>query len=440
MKTADDIRKLAKDEDVAYLRMSFSDLNGALKNVEIPIDLLDVALNNQVKIDGSSITGFLPIQNSDMYLYPDLNTWTVYPWITTGGKTASMICDVHNSDGTPFAGDPRFVLKRLDASLSEIGCGHLNVGAEMEYFLFKADEAGKPTNQLNDQASYFDVYPDDRGEACRRETVNTLKAMGFSIVANHHEVAPGQCEIDFKFDDAVKTADRIQLLKLATKTVAVKYGLRATFMPKPKSGVNGSGMHLNTSLFDDSRNLFDDSNAKNGLSELAMHYLAGILAHAQAFTAITNPTINSYKRLVPGYEAPTYVAWAIANRTALVRVPDGRGPQTRFELRSGDPAANPYLAIAAILASGLDGIKNKLTPPKNVEDNIYNMSTEQRSTAQITQLPTSLPKALTNLQADQALFEALGSVTSKYLQVKQTELTRFQLSVTDWEKQTYFNV
>ncbi|GHP13369.1 glutamine synthetase [Lentilactobacillus fungorum] len=440
MKTADDIRKLAKDEDVAYLRMSFSDLNGALKNVEIPIDLLDVALNNQVKIDGSSITGFLPIQNSDMYLYPDLNTWTVYPWITTGGKTASMICDVHNSDGTPFVGDPRFVLKRLDASLSEIGCGHLNVGAEMEYFLFKADEAGKPTNQLNDQASYFDVYPDDRGEACRRETVNTLKAMGFSIVANHHEVAPGQCEIDFKFDNAVKTADRIQLLKLATKTVAVKYGLRATFMPKPKSGVNGSGMHLNTSLFDDSRNLFDDSNAKNGLSELAMHYLAGILAHAQAFTAITNPTINSYKRLVPGYEAPTYVAWAIANRTALVRVPDGRGPQTRFELRSGDPAANPYLAIAAILASGLDGIKNKLTPPKNVEDNIYNMSTEQRSTAQITQLPTSLPKALTNLQADQALFEALGSVTSKYLQVKQTELTRFQLSVTDWEKQTYFNV
>ena len=440
MKTADDIRKLAKDEEIAYLRMTFSDLNGALKNVEIPIDLLDAAVNNQIKIDGSSITGFLPIQSSDMYLYPDLDTWTVYPWITTGGKTASLICDVHNSDGTPFAGDPRFVLKQLDDSLSKNGCGHANVGAEMEYFLFKADEAGQPTDQLNDQASYFDVYPDDRGEACRRETVNTLKKMGFSIEADHHEVAPGQCEIDFKYDDAVKTADRVQILKLTTKAIAVKYGLRATFMPKPKAGVNGSGMHLNTSLFDGKQNLFDDPKAANGLSELATHYLAGILTHAQAFTAITNPTINSYKRLVPGYEAPTYVAWAMANRTALVRVPDGRGPQTRFELRSGDPAANPYMAIAAILAAGLDGIKRKLTPPKNVEDSIYNMSDEQRTAAQIVQLPSSLPKALVKLQADKILSESLGRVIPKYLQIKQDELTRFQLSVTDWEKKAYFNV
>ena len=439
MKTAADIRKLAKDEEIEYLRMTFSDLNGRLKNVEIPVSLLDEALNNQIKIDGSSITGFLPIQNSDMYLYPDLDTWTIYPWITTGGKTASLICDVHNSDGSPFAGDPRYVLKRLDKSLAEIGCGHLNVGAELAYFLFKSDVAGHPTAELNDQASYFDVYPDDAGEACRRETVNTLKKMGFLIEANHHEVAPGQCEIDFRFDDAVITADRIQLLKLTTKAIAVKYGLRATFMPKPLAGMNGSGMHLNTSLFDDDHNLFDDPKAVNGLSSLATHYLAGILAHAQAFTAITNPTINSYKRLVPGYEAPTYVAWAMANRTALVRVPDGRGPATRLELRSGDPSANPYLAIAAVLAAGLAGIKQKLTPPANVEDSIYQMSAKQRQDQEIVQLPSSLPKALVNLKNDQTLGESLGPVVAKYLQIKQAELTQFQLSVTDWEKKTYFD-
>lgn len=439
MRTSDEIRKLAKDEKIEYLRMTFSDLNGALKNIEIPVDLLDEALNNQIKIDGSSIAGFLPIQNSDMYLYPDLDTWTVYPWITNGGKTASLICEVHNSDGTPFKGDPRFVLKQLDASLAEIGCGHLNVGAEMEYFLFQADEQGRPTVDLNDQASYFDVYPADKSEACRRETINTLKRMGFAIEADHHEVAPGQSEIDFRFDDAVTTADRIQLLKLTAKTVAVKYGLRATFMPKPLAGVNGSGMHLNTSLFDGSRNLFDDPKAEHGLSSLGLHYLAGILTHAPAFTAITNPSINSFKRLVPGYEAPTYVAWAIANRTALVRVPDGRGPQTRFELRSGDPSANPYLAIAAVLAAGLDGLKQKLTPPKNVEDNIYQMTADQRKSQQIVQLPASLSQALANLKQDAVLNDTLGIVVPKYLELKQAELTKFQLSVTDWEKQTYFD-
>ncbi|EEI23233.1 type I glutamate--ammonia ligase [Lentilactobacillus hilgardii] len=440
MKTVDDIRKLAKDEEIDYLRMTFSDLNGVLKNVEIPVSLLDTALNNKIKIDGSSITGFLPIQNSDMYLHPDLDTWTIYPWITTGGNTASLICDVYNRDGTPFAGDPRFALKQLDASLSDLGCGHLNVGAEMEYFLFKTDEDGHLTTELNDQASYFDVYPSDASEACRRDTVNTLKKMGFSIEANHHEVAPGQCEIDFRFDDAVHTADRIQLLKLTTKAIAVKHGLRATFMPKPLAGMNGSGMHLNTSLFDGDRNLFDDPKADHGLSALATNYLAGILTHARAFTAITNPTINSYKRLVPGYEAPTYVAWAIANRTALVRVPDGRGPTTRFELRSGDPSANPYLAIASVLSAGLDGIKNKLTPPKNVEDNIYNMSAEQRTAQQIIQLPGSLPKALTTLKSDQILAQTLGIIVPKYLEIKHKELASFQMSVTDWEKETYFNV
>lgn len=440
MKTIDDIRKLAKDEEVEYIRMTFSDLNGALKNVEIPISLLDEALDNKIKIDGSSITGFLPIQNSDMYLHPDLNTWTIYPWITTGGKTAALICDVYNRDGTPFAGDPRFVLKRLNQSLTDIDCGHLNVGAEMEYFLFKADESGKPTDTLNDQASYFDVYPDDNGEACRRETVNTLKQMDFQIEADHHEVAPGQCEIDFRFDDAVITADRIQLLKLATKAITVKYGLRATFMPKPKAGMNGSGMHLNTSLFKDGKNLFDDSKGSHGLSSLALNYLAGILAHAQAFTAITNPTINSFKRLVPGFEAPTYVAWAVDNRTALVRVPDGRGPATRFELRSGDPSANPYLAISALLASGLDGIQRQLTPNKNVEDSIYNMTPEQRTDAKIVELPSSLPAALANLKNDDILAKSLGSVVPKYLEIKQDELTNYQMSVTDWEKKTYFNV
>ncbi|MCH4171517.1 MAG: type I glutamate--ammonia ligase [Lactobacillus sp.] len=440
MYTRADILQLAKKQEIEYLRMTFTDLTGTLKNVEIPVELLDAALNNQIKIDGSSITGFTAIENSDMYLHPDLDSWTVYPWLTPAGKTAALICDVYNNDGTPFAGDPRGVLKHLVAQLADLGDGQLQVGAEMEYFLFKADENGKPTKILNDAGSYFDAFPSDACESCRRDTVNTLAKMGFHIEANHHEVAPGQCEIDFRYDNAVLTADRVQLLKLTTRTIAEKHGLCATFMPKPMTGVNGSGMHLNMSLFKDGQNLFADPKAENGLSSTATAYLAGVLAHAQGFTALTNPTINSFKRLVAGYEAPTYVAWAMANRTALVRVPDGRGAATRLELRSGDTSANPYLAMAAVLAAGLAGLQQQLTPPANIEADIFKMTPVQRKAQHITELPRSLSQALVNLQNDSVLVAGLDGIVPKFVAYKQRELTDYQISVTDWENKTYFNV
>ena len=314
-----------------------------------------------------------------MYLYPDMSTWLVFPWGADHGKVARVICSVHMTDGTPFSGDPRNNLKRVVKEMQKMGFKSFNIGPEPEFFLFKTDDNGNPTTKVNDSENYFDMEPADIGEDCRRDIVLALEKMGFDVEAAHHEVAPGQHEVDFKYSNALEAADNIQTFKLVVKTIAKKYGLHATFMPKPLSGINGSGMHLNMSLFtQDGKNAFYDENDKDQLSETAYHFLGGLMKHARSYTAIVNPIVNSYKRLVPGYEAPVYVAWSTSNRSPLVRIPNDRGMGTRLELRSADPAANPYLAIAAVLEAGLDGLRNNLPPVHNVDENIYDMTVKER--------------------------------------------------------------
>ena len=369
--TKDEVRQLIKDEDVRFLRLMFTDLFGMSKSVDLPISQLDKLLNNKMMFDGSSIDGFVRIEESDMYLYPDMSTWLIFPWGQEHGKVAQVICSVYTIDGEPFAGDPRNNLKRIVAEMKAAGFTNFNIGPEPEFFLFKTDEAGKPTMEVNDQENYFDMEPADRGEDCRRDIVLALEKLGFSVEASHHEVAPGQHEVDFKYADALEAADNIQIFKMVVKTIAKQYGLHATFMPKPLSGVNGSGMHMNMSLFTEQGNAFYDAADANQLSTTAYQFLAGVLAHVRSLTAVCNPTVNSYKRLVPGYEAPVYVAWSASNRSPLVRIPGSRGLSTRLELRSVDPSANPYLAIATILAAGLDGLKQQLTPMPAVDENIY---------------------------------------------------------------------
>ncbi len=319
----EDIIRLVKEEDVNFIRLQFTDILGVIKNVEIPTSQLEKALDNKMMFDGSSIDGFVRIEESDMYLFPDLDTWVVFPWITGKGKVARLICDIYNADGTPFAGDPRTNLKRVLKEMEELGFTHFNLGPEPEFFLFKLDERGEPSLELNDHGGYFDLAPMDLGENCRRDIVLELEEMGFEIEASHHEVAPGQHEIDFKYADAIKACDDIQTFKLVVKTIARKHGLHATFMPKPLFGVNGSGMHMNVSLFKGNENAFLDEDGDMKLSKTAYQFLAGIIEHAKGFTAVTNPTVNSYKRLVPGYEAPCYIAWSGQNRSPFKGRPAG---------------------------------------------------------------------------------------------------------------------
>lgn len=329
-----------------------------IKNVEIPKSQLGKALDNKMMFDGSSIEGFVRIEESDMYLHPDPNSWVIYPWGgTEDSRVAGLVCDMYTPDGEPFAGDPRGILKNVLKEAEAMGFSALNVGPEPEFFLFKTDAKGDPTMDLNDKGGYFDLAPMDLGENCRRDIVITLDKLGFEIEASHHEVAPGQHEIDFKYTDAITAADNIQVFELVVKNIARRYGLHATFMPKPLYGVSGSGMHTHLSLFRGEENTFYDPSDELGLSRTARYFLAGILKHAKGFTAITNPLVNSYKRLVPGYEAPCYVAWSPTNRSPLVRIPASRGLSTRLEVRSPDPATNPYLALAVMLKAGLDGIQ-----------------------------------------------------------------------------------
>lgn len=434
----EDIMAMVKQENVRFIRLQFTDLLGIIKNVEIPAGQLTKALNNLMMFDGSSIEGFVRIEESDMYLYPDLNTWVVFPWTSEKGKVARLICDIYDSSGVPFDGDPRDVLKRVLAEANDLGFTAFNIGPEPEFFLFKVDEKGEPSLELNDKGGYFDLAPTDLGENCRRDIVLELEDMGFEIEASHHEVAPGQHEIDFKYADAVTTCDNIQTFKLVVKTIARKHGLHATFMPKPLFGVNGSGMHCNMSLFKGNANVFEDKSTETGLSEIAMQFLAGILKHAEAFTAITNPTVNSYKRLVPGYEAPCYVAWSMRNRSPLIRIPASRGLSTRVEVRSPDPAANPYLAIAVMLAAGLDGIKKKLTPPPSTDRNIYVMNKEERIEAGINDLPATLNDALNKLVADEVISKALGEHTLEhFVESKEIEWDMFRTQVHPWEREQY---
>jgi glutamine synthetase len=436
----EDIVRFAEEENVRFLRLQFTDLLGIIKNVEVPVSQLNKVLDNLMMFDGSSIEGFVRIEESDMYLYPDLDTWVVFPWTSEKGKVARLICDIYDPTGVPFAGDPRGVLKRVLAEAKELGFTAFNIGPEPEFFLFKVDEKGEPTLELNDKGGYFDLAPTDLGENCRRDIVLELEDMGFEIEASHHEVAPGQHEIDFKYADAITTCDNIQTFKLVVKTIARKHGLHATFMPKPLFGVNGSGMHCNMSLFKGKENVFYDPSTETGLSETAMSFLAGIIKHAEAFTAITNPTVNSYKRLVPGYEAPCYVAWSMRNRSPLIRIPASRGLSTRVEVRSPDPAANPYLAMAVMLAAGLDGIKNNLTPPPSTDRNIYVMNKEERVEAGINDLPATLKEALDKLRADEVITKALGEhALAHFCEAKEIEWDMFRTQVHPWEREQYMS-
>ncbi|MED4602952.1 type I glutamate--ammonia ligase [Paenibacillus validus] len=438
--TKEDILRIAKEQNVRFIRLQFTDLLGTIKNVEIPLSQLEKALDNKMMFDGSSIEGYVRIEESDMYLYPDLNTWVVFPWVTED-RVARLICDIYLPDGRPFPGDPRGILKAALKEAYEMGYTAMNVGPEPEFFLFKTDEKGNPTMELNDQGGYFDLAPTDLGENCRREIVLTLEEMGFEIEASHHEVAPGQHEIDFKYADAIKAADQIQTFKLVVKTVARQHGLHATFMPKPLFGVNGSGMHCHQSLFRGKENAFYDESDKLGLSAEARHYMAGILRHARAFAAITNPTVNSYKRLVPGYEAPCYVAWSASNRSPMIRIPASRGLSTRVEVRNPDPAANPYLALAVMLKAGLDGIKKKMQLPPPTDRNIYVMTEEEREEQGIPSLPINLKQALDEMLRDDVICEALGDhALAHFFELKEIEYDIYRTQVHAWEREQYLTL
>lgn len=435
----EDIIKFVEENDVEFIRLQFTDLFGILKNVAIPKSQLKKALDNQMMFDGSSIDGFARIEESDMCLRPDLDSFVIFPWRPQTGKVARLICDVYKTDGTPFEGDPRHILKKAMAEAEKMGYT-FNVGPECEFFLFNVDENGAPTTNSNDQAAYFDLGPNDLGENARRDMVLTLEDMGFVIEASHHECAPAQHEIDFKYGEAVKTADSIMTFKLAVKTIAQRHGLHATFMPKPKANMAGSGMHINMSLEKDGKNVFAAENGKNGLSEEAYHFIAGLMKHINGIVAITNPLVNSYKRLIPGYEAPVYIAWSAKNRSPLIRIPAARGKGTRVELRNPDPTANPYLALAVCLIAGLDGIKNKLEVCDSVDANIYAMTKKERRERGIDSLPETLIDAVKYLEKDELIMEFLGEETAeKYIEAKKAEWKSYKVAVSEWEVNQYLS-
>ncbi len=432
-----DIIRMVEEENVKFIRLQFSDIFGMLKNVAVTASQIKKVLDNQIMIDGSSIEGFVRINESDQYLWPDLDTFCVMPWRPMNGKVARMICSVHNPDGSPFVGDPRNVLKRATKEAADLGYT-FNVGPECEFFLFETDEKGAATVRPHDAAGYFDMSPMDHGETVRRDVCLALESMGFEIEASHHEVAVGQHEIDFKYADAITAADRIETLKLTVKTYASKNGLHATFMPKPIAGINGSGMHINMSLFKDGKNAFYDPADPLGLSSTAYSFIAGLMEHVPGMSAVLNPLVNSYKRLVPGYEAPCYVAWSASNRSALIRIPSARGNSTRVELRCPDPACNPYLALAVCLTAGLDGVKRGLVPPEQIKDNIFAMSPQERADVGIVSLPANLKEAIDAMEQDPCVLDTLGShASSAYLMGKKREWDEYRTSVSQWEIDRY---
>ena len=431
----EDIFRMVEEEDVEFIRLQFTDMFGMLKNVAITAGQLEKALNNRCVFDGSAIEGFVREEETDMYLHPDLDTFTIFPWRPQQGKVARLVCDVYGPDGTPFEGDPRYILKKVLKEAEELGF-YFNVGPECEFFLFHTDEDGRATTKTHEMAGYFDVAPIDLAENVRRDIVLNLEEMGFEIESSHHEIAPAQHEVDFQYEKGLKAADNILTFKMAVKSIAKQHGLHATFMPKPKAGVNGSGMHINMSLEDKlGKNLFADTDDKLGLSRLAYEFMAGILAHIKSMCLLTNPIVNSYKRLIPGYDAPVYIAWSRAtNRGQIVRIPSSRGASTRLELRSPDSAMNPYLALAACLAAGLDGIKNHMELPEPVVQNIYAMDEETIKERGIDHLPETLGEAIDEFEEDVFLRKVLGDhIFYKYLEAKKEEWNVFRSQVTDWE-------
>jgi glutamine synthetase len=423
--------------DVDLIHLQFTDIIGIPKNVSIMTHQLEKVLDSGITFDGSSIDGFVRVEESDMYLRPDLNTFTVFPW-TSSPKEARLICDVYKMDGTPFEGCPRYILKQAVKESEAMGYT-MNVGPECEFFLFHTDSNGVPSLEVHDQASYFDLAPMDMGGNARNDISLTLRSMGFKVEASHHEVAPGQHEIDFEYADALKTADNIMTFKMVVRIIAQRHGLHATFMPKPHMNISGSGMHLNISLSKkDGTNAFYNPDDELKLTSTAYHFLGGLLTHAKAFTALTNPTVNSYKRLVPGYEAPILIAWSFSNRSPLIRIPSGRGDSTRLELRSPDPSANPYLALAATLKAGLDGIKKEIKPPAQISNNLYEYSDTEIEALSIERLPSNLYEALKEFAASPLMREAIGDHAFKrYKEAAMYEWTEYSKYVSQWELDRY---
>lgn len=435
----EDILAMVEENGVKFIRLQFTDILGTLKNVAITDRQLEKALNNQCMFDGSSINGFVRVEESDMYLRPDLDTFVIFPWRPQQGKVARLICDVYMPDGTPFEGDPRYILKKAINKAEAMGYT-MNVGPECEFFLFEVDNDGNPTLKTNDKGSYFDLGPIDLGENARRDMTLALEDMGFEIETSHHEVAAGQNEIDFKYADALVTADNVTTFKYVVKSIAQRHGLYATFMPKPLHGVNGSGMHVNISLMKNGKNVFYNEDDELGLSSVAYNFIAGVLKHIKEICPITNPLVNSYKRLVPDYEAPVYIAWSAKNRSPLIRVPAARGEGTRIELRSPDPSANPYLVLACLLLAGLEGIKNNLEPPKCIDRNIFDLSREERKREHIENLPESLHEAIAYMQKSDLVKEALGKNTFEYyIMAKEVEWDNYRTQVHQWEINSYLS-
>ncbi len=438
--TKKDILQLAKKFGVDFLRLQFTDILGVNKNVEVPQHQIPKALDGEIMFDGSSIEGFVRIEESDMLLEPDLDTFRLLPYEDEGGRVAWLICDIKTPDGEPFAGCTRTVLKRQVDRAAKMGFT-MQAGVEAEFFVFERSAEGQPTLDTHDFGGYFDLTPIDKGEEIRRVIVSDLEHMGFEVEAAHHEVAHGQHEIDFRYADALTTADRLATFRFVVRNVANRFGYHASFMPKPIAGQNGSGMHTHQSLFKGDKNAFFDPKTEWQLSKVGLAYIEGLLQHARAICAITNPLVNSYKRLVPGYEAPVNVAWSMRNRSPLVRIPDRRGTGTRCELRMPDPSANPYLSLAVQLAAGLDGVANKLEAREPVNRNIWKMSHRERRRYKIDSLPRDLHEALAYLEKDKVITEALGShIMERFVEAKNEEVLQYNLQVSQWEIDSYLGL
>lgn len=430
--TKEDIYRIVEEEDVAFIRLQFCDIFGVPKNIAIAASQLESALNNECMFDGVFVEGFTRSDESDMYLHPDLDSFDIYPWRPQSGKVARMFCNVYTSDGKPYLGDSRNVLRNVVEKSKKMGI-NFRVNPEPEFFLFDYDDNGQPTTKTHEKASYFDVAPADQGENVRRDIILNLEEMGFDISSSHHEIAPAQHEIDFKEADAEKSADMVMTFRMAVKTIAKKHGLYATFMPKPAEGISGSGMHLNISAVDDNeKNLFLNPDS-NELSDTALYFIAGVLNHVKGMTLVTNPIVNSYKRLVPGFDAPVNVSWSSssANRGALIRIPGRRSGAAKIEIRNPDATCNPYLALALILAAGMEGIEKKMTPPPEIS----------AQTTEPDTLPLTLGEAIRAYSEDPFVKEILGDpVYTRFLEAKKAEWKDFRTCVTQWEIGRYLNI
>ena len=444
MTSREEILDRVASDNIDFINLQFTDIVGVVKSVTIPVAELDTALRHGMWFDGSSVEGFARIAESDMYLVADLTTYAAIPWEQSGGATARLICDVYTPAGGPFEGDPRHILRQAMAEAAAMGLLY-NTGPEPEFFLFRTDGDGRTQPLPHDQGSYFDLST-DRGAEVRKHMARMLAAFGIRVEASHHEVAIGQHEIDFRYEDALRSADNVVTFKASLKEIARQLGLRATFMPKPVTGINGSGMHVHQSMsrLDGGENAFADRQSEYGISALARHFVAGQLAHARGMCAVLAPLVNSYKRLVPGYEAPVYISWGQINRSALIRVPQtspGRAEATRVELRCPDPSCNPYLAFAVMLRAGLDGIKRELEPPPIANENLYHLDDQGREARGMATLPGSLGEALQEMKCDPLVRETLGDhVFERYIEAKTSEWQDYNLDVSTWELERYLSV